>query len=72
MYVRVLVDCAVHCTWELAPLVQTCLMQVFSHPHVTVQRRKQERYNARVASFLEECDDIEAHKNFRLLYQGEY
>lgn len=46
-------------------------MQIFSHPHVTVQRHKKERYNERVKSFLEECHDIEAHKQFRLLYLGE-
>lgn len=47
-----------------------CCMQVFSHPHVSVQKAVQERYEARVTSFLEECDDIEARRHFRLLYEG--
>jgi 3'-phosphoadenosine 5'-phosphosulfate sulfotransferase len=63
--------CAVYGSlWLEAGSMYQLTMQVFSHPHVSVQKAKQERYNARLKAFLDECDDIQAQKQYRVLYNG--
>lgn len=41
-----------------------------SHPHISVEKAKRERYHANIGKFIKESEEFDRQQHHRLLYAG--